>query len=218
LHIIPQKEGESLCKFIQRFSRVQYNIPDVHPAAVVSAFHQNVRNCKMCEELAMNKVKSIAELYALADKCARAEEGRKLPGEAVGAGAESEDEDVATPPRKNRRQNKKRKGKAMLAVEESGNPGTAKKAKVDDPSKELAGCASCQALAAADRSENSSKQYCKIHRTKGHDLQNCRQVEQLVERQRAEYEKRDKEKAQDSDEGSSKKRGGRGGRRGKAKQ
>ena len=36
--------------------------------------------------------------------------------------------------------------------------------------------------------------YCKIHRTKGHDLQECYQVEQLVKRQRAEYEKRDKEK------------------------
>ena len=38
LHIIPQKEGENLRKYIQRFSRVQYNIPDVHPAAVISAF------------------------------------------------------------------------------------------------------------------------------------------------------------------------------------
>jgi hypothetical protein len=70
LHIIPQREGETLRKFMQRFSRVQYNIPDVHPAAVVSAFHQNVRNRKMREELAMNKVRSIAELYALADRCA----------------------------------------------------------------------------------------------------------------------------------------------------
>ena len=39
LHIIPKKEGETLRKYIQRFSWVQYNIPDVHPAAVVSAFH-----------------------------------------------------------------------------------------------------------------------------------------------------------------------------------
>ena len=51
---------------------MQYNIPDVHPAA--SAFHQNVRNRKMREELAMNKVKDVAELYVLADRCARAEE------------------------------------------------------------------------------------------------------------------------------------------------
>src|SRR3954470_9924350 len=60
LHIIPQKEDETLRKYIQRFSRVHHNIPDVHPTAVISAFHQNVRNCGMREELAMNKVKDVA--------------------------------------------------------------------------------------------------------------------------------------------------------------
>jgi hypothetical protein len=91
LHVIPQKEGESLCKYIQRFSWIQRNIPDVHPAAVISTFHQNVRNRKMREELAMNKVRDVAELYALADKCAQAEEGRRLPREDTGAGVDSED-------------------------------------------------------------------------------------------------------------------------------
>ena len=41
LHLLAQKEGEPLHKYIQRFSQVQRNIPDVHPAAVISAFHQN---------------------------------------------------------------------------------------------------------------------------------------------------------------------------------
>ena len=54
--------------------------------------------------------------------------------------------------------------------------------------------------------------YCKIHRTKDHDLQECRQVEHLVEKQKAECEKHDKEKGQDGANGSDKKgRGGRGG-------
>ena len=47
-------------KYIQRFSRIHHNIPDVHPAAVVSAFHQNVRDRMMREELAMNKVRDDA--------------------------------------------------------------------------------------------------------------------------------------------------------------
>src|SRR4051812_43412968 len=71
LHILAQKEGEPLRKYIQRFSRVHRNIPDVHPAAVVSAFHQNVRNRRMREEMAMTKIRDVSELYALADKCAR---------------------------------------------------------------------------------------------------------------------------------------------------
>ena len=39
-----------------------------------------------------------------------------------------------------------------------------------------------------------------------------------MEKQRAEYERRDKEKGQDGAEGSGKKHGGRGGRHGKEKQ
>ena len=34
----------------------------------------------------------------------------------------------------------KHRGKTVLAVEESDDPGTAKKAKVDDPSKEVPRC------------------------------------------------------------------------------
>ena len=70
----------------------------------------------------------------------------------------------------------------------------------------------------ADKPGGSGKQYCKIHRTKCHDLQNYRQVELLAEKQKAEYERRDKEKGQDGAEGSSKKCGGQGGRRGKENQ
>ena len=148
----------------------------------------------MREELAMNKVKDVAELYVLADRCARAEEGRKYPGEDAGAETDSIDEGTATPTKKGRRRNRKRKDKTVLAVEGSEDASTGKKAKVDDPGKEIAGCAACRALAASDKPGGSNKQYCKIHRTKGHDLQNCRQVELLAEKQKAEYERRDKEK------------------------
>src|SRR3954467_9059036 len=70
-------------------------------------------------------------------------------------------------------------------------------------------------MAAADQQDGTNKQYCKIHRTKGHDLQSCKKVEQLLELQMAEYERHDKEKAQGGAGGSGTKRTGRGGRRGK---
>src|SRR3954467_7962010 len=88
------------------------NIPDVHPAAIISAFHQNVRNRKMREELAMNKVKDAAELYVIADRCARGEEGRKYPGEDADVETDSSDEDTAAPTKKGWRRNRKHKGKA----------------------------------------------------------------------------------------------------------
>ena len=197
---------------------MQYNIPDVHPAAVISAFHQNVRNLKMREELAMTKVKDVAELYVLADRGAQVEEGRKYPGEDTGTETDSTDKDTATPTKKGRRRNRKRKGKVVLAVEGSDDTGAAKTVKADARGKEIAGCAACRALAATDKPGRSGKQYCKIHRTKGHDLQNCRQVELLSEKQKAEYERRDKEKGRDGTEGSGKKRGGQGGRPGKDNQ
>ena len=120
--------------------------------------------------------------------------------------------------KKGRRRNRKRKGKAVLAIEGSNDTGSTKKTKADDPGKEIAGCVACRALVAAEKPGNSDKQYCKIHRTKGHDLQNCQQVELLAEKQRAEYERRDKEKGKDGAEGSGKKHGGQAGRRGKDKQ
>ena len=165
LHLLAQKEGEPLRKYIQRFSRVQRNIPDVHPIAVISAFHQNVRNRRMRGEMAMRKVKDVSELYAMADKCARAEEGRKLPGESAGAGGSNSDD--SAPAKKNRRRNnKKKKGKDVLVVEQSGNEGGARKAKVGSSGKEIAACTNCQAVAVADKQDDTDKQYC----TKGHDL------------------------------------------------
>src|SRR4051812_25013986 len=95
LHIIPQKEGETLRKYIQRFSSVHHNIPDVHHAALISALHQNMHNRRMRGELSPKRVRDVVELYALADKCARAEERMRLPGEAAGAEVDSEDEDSA---------------------------------------------------------------------------------------------------------------------------
>ena len=85
----------------------------------------------MRKELAMNKVKDVAELYVLANRCARAEEGRKYPG----VETDSTDEDTAAPTKKGRRRNRKRKGKSVLAVEGSDSTGAAKKAKADDPDK-----------------------------------------------------------------------------------
>ena len=102
----------------------------------------------------------------------------------------------------------------MLVVEQSGNGGGAKKAKAGGSGKEVA----AEAVAVADKQDGTNKQYCKIHRTKGHDLQSCKKVEQLVEQQKAKYERRGKEKAQEGAGGAGKKRPGQGGRRGKAKQ
>ena len=85
----------------------------------------------------------------------------------------------------------------MLAVEGSSTPSTGKNAKTEVPCKEVATCTDCREVAAAEKAGKADGPYCKIHQTKGHYPQECHQVEQLVKKQRAEYEKRDKEKDQD---------------------
>ena len=93
----------------------------------------------------------------------------------------SEDEDESTSQKKS----KKRRDKAMMTVEGSGTPSTGKKAKADVPDKEVAVCTDCREAATAEKAGKGDGSYCKIHRTKGHDLQECYQVEQLIKRQRA---------------------------------
>ena len=62
--------------------------------------------------------------------------------------------------------------------------------------KEVAACTAYREATAAEKAKKGDGPYCKIHRTKGHDLQEFHQVERRVKKQRTEYEKQDKEKGQ----------------------
>ena len=99
----------------------------------------------------MCKIRDVSELYALADKCARAEEGRKLPGENTEAGG-SDSEDAALAKKNRRRNNRKKKGNEVLVVEQSG-----KKAKAGSSGKEIAACTNCHAVAVADKQDGTDK-------------------------------------------------------------
>ena len=69
--------GETLQKYIQCFNNARLKIPKVTEEAIISAFSDGVRDVKMKEELAMHKdLCTSLELFNLATKCARAEEGR----------------------------------------------------------------------------------------------------------------------------------------------
>jgi hypothetical protein len=55
---------------------VRGTIPRISDASIITAFRQGVRDEKMLEELATHDVETVSTLFALADKCARAAEGR----------------------------------------------------------------------------------------------------------------------------------------------
>ena len=77
LHRIKQQPGETLQKYIQRFNNARIKIPKVTDEAIISAFSDGVRDVKMKEVLAIHEELCMTlELFNIATKCARAEEGR----------------------------------------------------------------------------------------------------------------------------------------------
>jgi hypothetical protein len=76
LHVVRQEPGETLRAFISCFTMVRGTIPRISDASIITAFRQGVRDEKMLEKLATHDVDNVTTLFALADKCARAAEGR----------------------------------------------------------------------------------------------------------------------------------------------
>ena len=76
LHALRQEPGETLRAFISRFTKVRGTIPHISDASIITAFRQGVRDENMLEKLATYDVETVTTLFALADKCARAAEGR----------------------------------------------------------------------------------------------------------------------------------------------
>jgi hypothetical protein len=76
LHAVRQGSGETLRAFISCFTKVRGTIPRISDASIITAFRQGVRDEKMLEKLATHDVDDVTTLFALADKCARATEGR----------------------------------------------------------------------------------------------------------------------------------------------
>jgi hypothetical protein len=76
LHAVRQEPGETLQTFISYFIKVRGTIPRISDASIITTFRQGVRGQKMLEKLATHDVETVSTLFALADKCDRAAEGR----------------------------------------------------------------------------------------------------------------------------------------------
>jgi hypothetical protein len=75
-HAVRREPGETLRAFISRFTKVRGTIPRISDASIITAFRQGVRDKQMLEKLATHDVETVTTLFTLADKCARAAEGR----------------------------------------------------------------------------------------------------------------------------------------------
>jgi hypothetical protein len=99
LHAVRQEPGETLRAFSSRFTKVRGTIPRITDASIITAFRQGVRDEKMLDKLATHDVETVTTLFALADKCARAAEGRawhSVPqtgaAQTIGSGAVIQDD------------------------------------------------------------------------------------------------------------------------------
>jgi hypothetical protein len=108
LHALRQEPGETLRTFISCFTKVRGTIPRIFDASIITTFHHGVRDEKMLEKLATHDVETVLTLFALADKCARAAEGRAwhsvpqtVAAQTGGSGAVAQDD---------KKKNKKNRG------------------------------------------------------------------------------------------------------------
>jgi hypothetical protein len=77
LKAVCQYKGETLRQYIQCFSQMRNKIPRISNEEVISAFSIGVSDIKMREKLSMNdELTSVVRLFEIADRCAKAEEGR----------------------------------------------------------------------------------------------------------------------------------------------
>jgi hypothetical protein len=77
LKAVRQYKGQTLCQYIQRFSQMRNKIPRISNEEVISAFSTGVADIKMKEKLSVNdELTSVVRLFEIADRCAKAEEGR----------------------------------------------------------------------------------------------------------------------------------------------
>jgi hypothetical protein len=75
IHAVRKEPGETLRKFISRYTKVRGTIPRISDASIITSFRQGVHDEKMFEKLATHDVETVPTLFALANKCARAAEG-----------------------------------------------------------------------------------------------------------------------------------------------
>ena len=106
---VRQKPGETLRKYIQRFSQVRNKVSNATDAQVISAFQDGVADVRTLEKLGIHdNLTSVVKLFDLADKCAKAEEGRLFVKNEPGDPAEGS---------KKKKSIEKRKTTAVLAAE-----------------------------------------------------------------------------------------------------
>jgi hypothetical protein len=167
LHVVRQQPGETLRAFISRFTKVRGTIPCISDASIITAFRQGVRDEKMLEKLATHQVETVTTLFALADKCAKAAEGRAWHSATQAGPAQMSGPSVAAPGSGKKKNRKTRGfdksrigGPAVAAVTTGGQNPRGKR----------------------PRQQRTDPGSCPVHPGARHSATECREIQKLAER------------------------------------
>jgi hypothetical protein len=176
LHAVRQEPGETLQKFISRFTKVRGTIPRISDASIITAFRQGVRDEKMLEKLSTHDVETVPTLFALADKCARAAEGRAWysapqTGAAQSGGSDAVPRDGKKKKKKDRDYQKLR-STALVVAARTGGQGDRKK---------------------HPRPQRGNSGSCPVHPNGRHSATECREIIDLAKRVSERHEQSSKD-------------------------
>jgi hypothetical protein len=165
LHAVRQEPGETFRKLISRFTKVWGTIPRISDASIITTFRQGVRDEKMLEKLATHDVETVPTLFALADKCARAAEGRAWhsapqtgAAQSGGSGAVLRD---GKKKKKKDRDYQKSRSTALVVVAVTGGQGDRNK---------------------RPRPQRGGSGSCPVHPNGRHSTADCREIIDLAKR------------------------------------
>jgi hypothetical protein len=165
LHAVRQEPGETRGAFISRFTKVRGTIPRIFDASIITAFRQGVRDEKMLEKLATHDVETITTLFALANKCARAAEGRAWhsapqTGVAQTGGSGAVSQDGKKKKKKNRGHERPQSAAPVVATATGGRNERNKR----------------------PRPQGGNSGSCPMHPNSRHGASECREIIKLVKR------------------------------------
>jgi hypothetical protein len=76
LNTIRHKHDESFRDYVKHFCNARNTIPYIQHIEIINAFYDGVSDIKNVEEIVMKKLKTVADLLAVADTCIEASEAR----------------------------------------------------------------------------------------------------------------------------------------------
>jgi hypothetical protein len=105
LKTIKQRHDESLRDYAKRFCNARNAIPHIQDIEIINAFRDGVSDIKTVEEIAMKKLKTVADLLAVADVCIEASEARArlLESRGKGPARRKDDREINTAERGDRK-------------------------------------------------------------------------------------------------------------------